>query len=281
MSSPQKIAALEGLLERVRRNRNQPRTPLAVAPAPLPAPTAAPAAAAAPKIEIADDTPEIVIEEEELLSPAPTSEPATHPSEVGPAVAPPEQPVVAPPVFEAAPTPPAPAVAAPTPQQPVAPGRRALKGTLHSAKPIQQPAPLSAEPPTQPAPITPVMAQRSELAAEPQPDTAVSVEPLPAEVLQPPVPPPLPKPAAPAIAKAKPVEAPPAEVELEPAPAPEPAPAIAEAVAAGTVTLRPVVSTPIRVAAGDVGEFIGAVQATGPATFGEVIDMALSMDLAD
>jgi len=165
----------------------------------------------------------------------------------------------------------------------VAPGRRALKGTLHSAKPIQQAASLSAEPPTQPepAPITPVMAQRPELAAEPQPDTAVSVEPLLAEVVQPPVPPPLPKPAAPAIAKAKPVEAPPAEVELEPAPAPEPAPAIAEAVAAGTVTLRPVVSTPIRVVAGDVGEFIGAVQATGPATFGEVIDMALSMDLAD
>jgi hypothetical protein len=77
----------------------------------------------------------------------------------------------------------------------------------------------------------------------------------------------------------EPIELQPDEVELTPSPPPAPAPALEEAVRSGAMKLTPVAITPMRLAARQVGEFIGENQHAAPATFGDALDASLSLSL--
>jgi hypothetical protein len=77
----------------------------------------------------------------------------------------------------------------------------------------------------------------------------------------------------------EPIQLEPDEVELTPEPPPAPAPALEEAVRSGTMKLTPVAITPMRLAARQVGEFIGETQHAAPATFGDALDASLSLGL--
>lgn len=108
-------------------------------------------------------------------------------------------------------------------------------------------------------------------------DETGDVDSLTAEVLEKPPtsrPPPLPKqpPTRPEPAAAKP------QAALQPPPSPHPAPMIQAAADAGQKVIAPtlVVPQPLE---GDVGEFIGELEAMLPTNFGTAVEATLSLEL--
>jgi len=71
------------------------------------------------------------------------------------------------------------------------------------------------------------------------------------------------------------------EVELLTEVPPEPSPSLREAAKKGLIEIAPVVIAPVRLAAENVGEFIGEVQTTTPATFGDILDGTLDLRFED